>query len=259
MACDPSWRVLAGYHRMPDSVPAGVSGVSLVNMSSVDFDWRKAVAGADVVLHLAARVHVMHERTRDPLAEFRRVNVDASKRLAEQAASLGVRRFVYVSSIKVNGDSTADMKPFRADDPPNPVDPYGQSKWEAEQAIRQAAAPYGMEVVIVRPPLVYGPGVRANFRSLMRWLYRGVPLPFGAVDNRRSLVALDNLCDLIISCAKHPAAIGQTFLAADGEDVSTPQLLQRLGHALGRPARRSPIPPLAPPRTLQRPGYARCE
>jgi nucleoside-diphosphate-sugar epimerase len=242
MACDSSWRVLAGYRCIPDNVPPGVRSVRLGDMAA-DFDWHDAMDGADVVLHLAARVHVMHDKTRDPLAEFRRLNVQASKRLAEQAAAAGVRRFVYISSVKVNGESTLGMEPFHADDPPHPMDPYGQSKWEAERAIREVAAGCAMEVTIVRPPLVYGPGVKANFRSMMKWLYRGVPLPFGAVDNRRSLVALDNLCDLIVNCAKHPAAAGQTFLAADGEDVSTAQLLRRLGRALGQPARLLPIPP----------------
>jgi UDP-glucose 4-epimerase len=196
------------------------------------------------VVHLAARVHVMHDSAADPLAEFRRVNVKGSLQLARQAAEAGVRRFVYVSSIKVNGEGTEAGRPFRADDAPQPHDPYGISKHEAEVGLHQLAAATGMELVVVRPPLVYGPGVRANFRSMMGWLKRGIPLPFGAIENRRSLVALDNLCDLLVTCTRHPAAAGQTFLAGDGDDVSTTQLLQRLGRALGHPARLVPLPPV---------------
>jgi nucleoside-diphosphate-sugar epimerase len=223
-------------------VPSNVETVAVGDLSA-ESDWRGAVAQTDAVIHLAARVHVMQDQATDPLAEYRRLNVQGSTRLAEQAAAAGVRRFVYVSSIKVNGEATAMLRPFHADDPPAPVDPYGISKWEAEQALHRVAATTGMEVVVVRPPLVYGPGVGANFKSMMKWIHRGVPLPFGAIDNRRSFVALDNLCDLLITCVQHPAANGQIFLAGDGEDVSTTQLLQRLGRALGRPARLLPIPP----------------
>lgn len=241
LAADPSWQILAGYRRLPDVAPANVRTLALGDLSE-NFDWRDALADADVVLHLAARVHVMKDNARDPLGEFRRLNVQATARLAEQAAAAGVRRLVYVSSIKVNGEATSSLRPFRADDEPHPVDLYGLSKWEAEQAIRHVAAAGAMQVVVVRPPLVYGPGVRANFRSMMKWLHRGVPLPFAAIDNRRSLVALDNLCDLLATCARHPAAAGQTFLAGDGVDVSTAELLERLGRALGRPARLVPVP-----------------
>ena len=186
----------------------------------------------------------MRDTSADPIAEFRRVNVEASMQLARQAAAGGVRRFIYVSSIKVNGESTALGRPFRAEDAPQLVDPYGISKHEAEQALRGLAASTGMELVVIRPPLVYGPGVRANFRSMMSWLQRGIPLPLGAIDNRRSLVALDNLCNLIVTCVQHPAAAGRTFLAGDGEDVSTTELLKRLGRALGHPARLLPVPPV---------------
>jgi nucleoside-diphosphate-sugar epimerase len=241
LAADGSWQVRAASRGKSARVPAGIRAVSHGNLSAAA-DWREAVADANVVIHLAARVHVMKDSAGDPLSEFRRINVQASARLAEQAAAAGVRRFVYVSSIKVNGESTSAERPFRPDDAPHPQDPYGISKWEAERELRSIAANSGMEVVVVRPPLVYGPGVGANFRSLMRWLHRGLPLPFGAIDNRRSLVALDNLCDLLIACASHPAAAGQTFLASDGEDISTTHLLERLGRALGRPARLVPLP-----------------
>ena len=205
-------------------------------------DWRAALTGADIVIHLAARVHVMQDTATDPLVEFRRVNVQGTLNLARQAAAAGVRRFVFISSIKVNGETTELDQPFTADDEPAPLDPYGISKMEAEQGLRKIAAGTGMEVVIIRPPLVYGPGVKANFLSMMRWLRRGVPLPLGAIHNRRSMVALDNLVDLILTCIDHPAAANLTFLVSDGEDLSTTQLLQRLGRALGRPARLIPVP-----------------
>ena len=196
----------------------------------------------DCVVHLAARVHVMHETTADPLAEFRRVNVKGTLNLARQAAAAGVRRFVFISTVKVNGESTQTGVPFTADDTPAPLDAYGVSKMEAEHGLREVAAQSGMEVVIIRPPLVYGPGVKANFAAMMRWLQRGVPLPLGAIDNQRSLVAIDNLVDLIVLCLKHPAAANQTFLVSDGEDVSTTELLFRMGQAMGCPARLLPVP-----------------
>lgn len=205
--------------------------------------WDAAVQGRQVVVHTAARVHIMNEQAADPLASFRRANVDGTLRLARQAAEAGVRRFIYLSSIKVNGEGTQLGKPFTAEDPPAPIDPYGISKREAEEGLRSIAAESGMEVVIVRPPLVYGPGVKANFLDMMCWLYKGIPLPLGTVNNRRSLVALDNLVDLIIRCIDHPAAANQTFLAGDGEDLSTTELLRRMGAALGRPARLLPLPP----------------
>jgi nucleoside-diphosphate-sugar epimerase len=211
---------------------------------SSEADWTVALRSVDQVVHLAARVHVMNDKSSDPLAEFRRVNVEGTANLARQAAAAGVRRFVYLSSIKVNGEFTEVGHPFTADDAPAPEDPYGVSKQEAELALRQIAADTGMEVVIVRPPLVYGPGVKANFESMMRWLARGVPLPLAAVtQNQRSLVALDNLVDLIMTCLSHPAAANQTFLVSDGEDLSTAGLIRRMGAALGHPARLFYVPP----------------
>jgi len=208
-----------------------------------DQDWSDALVGVNVVLHCAARVHVMNEAAADPLAEFRRVNVDGTLRLASQAAGAGVKRFVFISSIKVNGEQTRVGEPFTADEQANPGDPYGVSKMEAENGLRKLAQETGMEVVIIRPPLVYGPGVKANFLAMMRWLWRGLPLPLGAIaENRRSLVGLDNLVDFIGLCIDHPAAANQTFLVSDGEDLSTAALLQRMGIALGRPARLIPVP-----------------
>ncbi len=205
-------------------------------------DWRYALMGCERVVHLAARVHVMQEARATPIAEFRRVNVEGTLNLARQAAAAGVRRFVFLSSIKVNGDATQPGSPYGADDAPAPMDPYGVSKFEAEQGLREIAFETGMELVIIRPPLVYGPGVKANFAAMLRWLRRGVPLPLGAIHNQRSLVALDNLVDLILTCLTHPAAANQTFLVSDGEDVSTPELLRRTGQAMGHPARLLPVP-----------------
>ena len=201
-------------------------------------DWSQALKGVDVVIHAAARAHIMREEALDPLAEYRRVNVEGTLNLARQAATAGVRRFVFISSIKVNGEATAPGRPFKADDAPAPEDAYGLSKAEAEAQLKQVAQETGMEVTIIRPPLIYGPGVKGNFASLVRWVHRGLPLPLGGVThNRRSLVGLDNLVDLILVCADHPKAANQTFLISDGEDLSTTELLRRIGKALRRPAR----------------------
>ncbi len=228
--------------RSLSSQPDGVEAIAMGSLSS-ESDWTVALSSVEQVVHLAAHVHVMNDKSADPLAEFRRVNVEGTANLARQAAAAGVRRFVYLSSIKVNGEFTQEGHPFTADDAPAPEDPYAVSKHEAEQALRQIAAETGMEVVIIRPPLVYGPGVKANFESMMRWLSRGVPLPLAAANrNRRSLVALDNLVDLILTCLHHPKAANQTFLVSDGEDLSTAELLQKIGKAMNRPARLLPVP-----------------
>ncbi|TBR76533.1 MAG: SDR family oxidoreductase [Burkholderiaceae bacterium] len=219
------------------------SSVPVGDLSS-NTDWARALAKVEVVIHTAARVHVMLDTVADPLTEFRRANVEGTMNLARQAASAGVRRFMFISSIKVNGEATMPGHPFAADDAPAPLDAYGISKMEAEQGLRDIAVQTGMEVVIIRPPLVYGPGVKANFLTMMHWLARGLPLPLGAIHNRRSLVALDNLVDLLVTCLDHPAAANQTFLVSDGEDLSTTQLLQRMGRALGEPARLIPVPPM---------------
>lgn len=221
-----------------------IGGAEVVNVGELSptTDWSMAVDGVRSVVHLAARVHVMRESSADPLQEFRRMNVEATERLARQAASAGAGRFVYVSSIKVNGEETRPGRRFTSDDAPAPGDAYGVSKHEAEQMLARVGVETGMEIVVVRPPLVYGPGVKANFRTMMSWLRRGVPLPFGAIHNKRSLVGLDNLVDLLIACVRSPAAAGQTFLVSDGEDLSTSELLRRLGEALGRPARLISIP-----------------
>lgn len=227
-------------HALPDC-PQNVTAVRTAGLHA-DTDWSEALDQVAVVIHGAARVHVMNDTESDPLEAFRKVNVEGTLSLARQAASMGVRRFIFISSIKVNGEGTPINEPYLADAQPAPADPYGVSKMEAEQGLRDIAARSEMEVVIIRPTLVYGPGVKANFLSMMRWLYKGVPLPFGAIHNRRSLVALDNLVDLIVTCIGHPAAANQTFLVSDGEDLSTTQLLIRMGQALGRPARLLPVP-----------------
>lgn len=205
-------------------------------------DWSDALIERDVVIHSAARVHVMDEQSADPLTEFRKVNVDGTLNLARQAAAAGVRRFIFISSIKVNGEETVSGKPYTAFDTPQPQDPYGLSKHEAEEGLKALAAETGMDVVIIRPVLVYGPGVKANFRSMISWMNKSVPLPLGSIRNKRSMVALDNLVDLIVTCIDHPAAANQTFLVSDGEDLSTTELLQRTARALNKPARLLPVP-----------------
>ncbi len=229
--------------RSPCEAPfsAGSHQVFYGDLSAAQ-DWREAVHDVDCVVHCAARVHVMDDRASDPLTAYRRVNVEGTLRLARQAAAAGVRRLIFISSVKAIGESTRAGHPFSADQPPSPTDAYGLSKLEAERGLRDLASATGMEVVIIRPPLVYGPGVKANFRSLMKWLTRRVPLPFGAIDNRRSLVGIDNLVDLVVTCIDHAAAANQVFLVSDDDDLSTSELLLRLGEALGRPARLIPVP-----------------
>lgn len=200
------------------------------------------MAGHACIVHLAARVHVMNDSAENPLTAFRAANTELTKALARAAACAGVKRFVFVSSIKVNGEETVAGRSFSAADIPAPQDAYAASKMEAEQGLREIAAETGMEVVIIRPPLVYGPGVRANFAALLRAVKRGVPLPLGAIHNQRSLVALDNLLDFIETCIIHPAAANQTFLVSDGEDLSTPELVRRMAHAAGQSARLVAVP-----------------
>ncbi|MCE9602040.1 MAG: SDR family oxidoreductase [Gemmatimonadetes bacterium] len=205
-------------------------------------DWSTALSGVGTVVHLAARVHILGERRGDPLARFRAVNVAGTLNLARQCAQAGVTRFVYLSSVKVNGESTPPGHPFVESDVPAPQDAYAVSKLEAEQGLSVVSAQTGMEIVIVRPPLVYGPGVKANFAALMRAVQRGWPLPLGSVRNRRSLVALDNLVDLLALCLVHPSAANQTFLVSDGLDLSTPDLIRGIADAAGVRPRLVPVP-----------------
>jgi UDP-glucose 4-epimerase len=205
-------------------------------------DWSGALAGIDVVVHLAARVHVMRDESSCPLAVYRRTNTEGTIRLANAAAAAGVRRLVFVSSIKVNGE-TSGGTPFSETNAPAPRDPYGMSKWEAEQALHRLSTERGLEVVVLRPPLMYGPGVRANFLRLLEGVSRGVPFPFGAVENRRSLLFVGNFADALLRCVEHPAAAGQTFLVSDGGAVSSAELVRVLAQALGRGPRLIRIPP----------------
>lgn len=206
-----------------------------------DTDWTRALSGISIVFHLAARTHVLRETAHDALAEYRRVNLAGTRSLAEAAIRAGVRRLVLLSSIKVNGERTENCA-FTEDAPPQPEDAYGISKWEAEQALAAIAHGTPLEAVIMRPPLVYGPGVKGNFLRLLHWISRGVPLPLASVTNHRSLVGVDNLADALIAAAKSPAATGKTFLVSDGEDVSTPRLIQSVAAALRVPTRLLPCP-----------------
>ncbi len=231
----------SAMRQLPVDVPTDLDVCAAPTLGA-SADWRLPLSGIEVVVHCAARVHVMSEEAPNPLAEFRRANVEGTLCLARQAVEAGVRRFVFVSSIKVNGESTSPGRPYCAESTPEPMDPYGISKLEAEAGLRELAKETGLEVVIIRPPLVYGPGVKANFLSMIRWLSKGVPLPLGAICNSRSLVALDNLVDLIATCIEHPSAANQTFLVSDGEDLSTTELLRRMALALGKPAWLLPVP-----------------
>jgi nucleoside-diphosphate-sugar epimerase len=231
----------ATYRNSGRSFPANVDAIRIGELGAAT-DWRRALAGIGVVVHAAARVHVMRETAPDPLAAYREVNTAGTLNLARQAAAAGVRRFVFLSTIKVNGERSAPGRPFSADDEPAPVDPYAISKLEAEIGLRQIAAESGLEIVILRPPLVYGPGVRGNFARLVRAVGAGRLLPFGAIDNRRSLVALDNLVDLIAVCIDHPAAAGRVLLVSDDQDLSTPELIRSIARIMDRPARLLPVP-----------------
>ena len=219
----------------------GVIDSSLLGDLGASPELRGPLAGVSAVVHLAARVHVMKESSCDPLQEFRRVNVDGTKALARAAAEAGVRRFIFVSTIKVNGDATSG-EPFNVDMPPAPQDAYAISKWEAEEALRSVAAESGLEVVIVRPPLVYGPGVGGNFLRLMSLVDRALPLPWPKRENCRSMIGAENLADFLVRCVDRPKAAGQSFLVKDSEDISTCELISRLARLLGRPVRLIPVP-----------------
>lgn len=197
----------------------------------------------DVIVHLAARAHIMKDELSDPLAEYKKINTNTTLYLARLASNAGVKRFIFLSSIKVNGEATIDNISFTEQDSCHPSDPYGVSKWEAEQGLRKLAIETGMEVVIIRPPLVYGPSVKGNFLSMMNWINKGIPLPFGSTENQRSLLALDNLISFIILCLDHPRAANETFLLADEEDVSTKELIIKLAKAMDKKSRLLPIPP----------------
>ena len=230
-------RRVAGAVRRPQIMhPLWVSGPTL----AADADWRPLLDGTDVVVHTAARVHMMNEDAASAHDAHMLTNTQGTLALATQAATAGVKRFVFISTIKVMGESS--VRPFRASDIPAPSDPYSHSKLAAEQGLQEIGRASGMEWVIIRPPLVYGPGVGGNFATMMRWLRKPVPLPFGAIHNKRSLVARDNLVDLIASCIDHPAAANRVLLVSDGEDLSTTELLKRLAAAMGLRPWLLPIP-----------------
>ncbi|WP_083383369.1 UDP-glucose 4-epimerase family protein [Pseudomonas frederiksbergensis] len=223
--------------KLPDSVEK-------IHISNIDqsTDWTQSLAGVSVVVHSAARVHVMHEDSAQSLEKFRAINVEGTLNLARQAIQAGVKRFIFISSIKVNGETTLPGSAFSADDIPQPSDPYGVSKYEAEQQLMQLANTGAIEVVIIRPVLIYGAGVGANFQQMMLWLVKGIPLPFGSVTNYRSLVSLENVVDLVKTCVDHPHAKNQVFLVSDDEDVSTTDLMQRLINYLGVKTWLVPVP-----------------
>jgi nucleoside-diphosphate-sugar epimerase len=223
----------------PASLVGGVESVVIEPLGG-ETPWQHAFTGIDIVIHLAARVHIMDDSSANPLAEFRRVNVEGTAQLAREAAKAGVRRLVFISSIKVNGEG--NVTPYTPDSPPNPSDPYGISKWEAEQALRIIETETGLEVVVIRPTLVYGPGVKANFLNMMKIISRGIPLPLASITNRRSLLYVGNLVDALTACAVHPVAAGRTYLISDGEDVSTPELIRRTANALKVPVLLLPVP-----------------
>ena len=222
---------LRTHHQLPATEEAAIIG-------SIDdgTDWTEALRGVDVVIHLAARVHVMNDIAADPLAEFQKINLLGTVNLAYQAVRAGIKRLVYVSSIKVNGEWTTESHPFTGSDKSAPQDAYAISKWQAEQALSRIARETGLEIVIVRPSLVYGAGVKGNFLQMLKVIAHGVPLPLASVNNRRSLLYVGNLVDALITCATHPAAAGKTYLVSDGEDVSTPDLMRRLAAAMHVPA-----------------------
>ena len=220
---------------------SGVKYYSACDLS-MSMDWRESVRGADIVIHTAARVSASNNTSRNVMDEFYRINVEGTLNLARQAADLGVRRLIFFSSIKVNGESTFLNETFTAQDNPGPKDAYGISKMTAEQGLFEVGLETGMEIVCIRPPLVYGPGVKGNFLSLLRWLDSGIPLPLGSIHNLRSLVGVDNLVDLVITCIDHPAAANQVFLVSDDEDLSTTEMLRRMSIALKRQVRLVPVP-----------------
>lgn len=224
--------------------PFQLEGAKILTIPSLaeQFNWSDLLNGVECVIHTAARVHIHNEKATNPLEEFRKVNVEGTLNLARQAANSGVKRFIFLSSVKVNGEVSEPNSPFKVEDSPNPQDDYGLSKYEAEQGLFLIGQKSGMEIVVIRPPLVYGPGVKANFASMMNILQRGIPLPFGAIKNKRSMVFIDNLVSLIQLCIGHPLARDHIFFVSDGNDISTTELLSACAHALNVKARLLAIP-----------------
>jgi nucleoside-diphosphate-sugar epimerase len=235
---------VVGAVRSHDSLTAVNSHIQLKAIGDIDeiTDWQDCLGGVECIVHLANRAHVMDEQSSDPLALYRKVNTAGTLNLARQAAAAGVKRFIFLSSIKVNGESTLPGQALTPNDQNVPVDPYGLSKYEAELGLKLISEQTGLEVVVIRPPLIYGPGVKANFLKMMRWVEKGIPLPLGAIQNQRSMLGLDNLINFIELCLTHPNATGQTFLVSDDRDVSTTELLKEIAAAMYRPSRLLSIP-----------------
>ncbi|PMY40863.1 NAD-dependent dehydratase [Pseudomonas sp. GW456-L14] len=240
--CDRPEYSIRVVTRNPAVFPGVVKNSVLLGDLNSTQSWGDALKGIDVVVHSAARVHVMNEQAVDPLSEFRKVNVDGTLNLANQAVASGVKRFIFISSVKVNGEETTAGNKYTADGVVHPVDDYGISKSEAEQGLLKISAETGMQVVIIRPVLVYGPGVKANFLNMMKLVGKGFPLPLLSIENKRSFVALDNLVDFVALCIKHPRAANQIFLVSDGDDLSTPELLRKMARALGKKVILLPFP-----------------
>ncbi len=235
---------VVGAQWRPAPLPEGCRSV-VVGDIGPQTDWDTALRGVEVVVHLAARVHVMRDRAADPLAAFRAVNRDGTQRLAQCAARAHAKRLVFLSTVKVHGETSGGAggkRPFTEADEPDPQDPYAVSKWEAEQALRAIESETGMAATILRPPLIYGPGVKANFRKLAELVARGVPLPLGRVRNARSLIGLSNMADAIVACVEQEKAAGKTYVVSDDDEVSSPELVRRLAAAFGRKPRLLPVP-----------------
>lgn len=241
LVTESMWKVVASIRVQKQPFAKSVKVVQVGEVGA-DTDWSLALQSVQVVVHAAAVTHVSHASAGGHLTRLRMTNVEGALNLARQASAAGVKRFIFISTIKVNGEATTAGRSFSPSDTPAPEDSYGISKLEAERGLMQLAHETGMEVVIIRPPLVYGPGVKGNFASLIKLVAKGLPLPLGAIHNKRSLVGIDNLIDLIIRCIDHPAAANQVFLAGDGDDLSTTELLSGIAEAMGRSARLIPVP-----------------
>ena len=240
LANDSELQLRAAARKKIEGLPVNISTYQIGDIDA-HTDWREALAECRTVIHTAARAHIMGDSAQDPLAEFRRVNVDGTLNLARQAIDAGVKRFIFISSIKVNGEGGSN-RIYHFDDPAAPEDDYGLSKWETEQGLRALCTKSSMELVVIRPPLIYGPGVKGNLELLAKVIDKGLPLPLGAIENQRDMLSLNNLIDLIKTCIEHPAAPGQVFLCCDNEPISTPLLIKLIANGLEKTARLWPVP-----------------
>lgn len=240
-----SYFVRGAVRHFPEGLHSLKSGNNaefvFIDNVSPETNWGMALKGIDCIIHLAARVHIMRETSGDPITVFRKVNAEGTSLLARMAADAGVKRFIFLSTVKVNGEETEEHQ-FTERDTPNPHDDYSSSKWEAEQALHNISDAAGLEIVILRPPLVYGQGVKANFLRLLDMVNKNIPLPLSTVNNKRSMIYIGNLVDAIIRCIEHPSAANQTYLVSDGQDVSSPDLIRMIAGAMGKKARLFPCP-----------------